>query len=224
MPRLARVVVPGVPHHVTQRGNRRCDVFEDDRDRAMYLSLLREYAGRYALDIQAYCLMTNHVHFVAVPRSGESLGRTFRDTHQAYAAKFNRKTGETGHLWQGRFFSCPLDERHFWSAVRYVERNPVRAGVVKAAWQYRWSSAAGHCGLRDDALLNGDLEQADHVGDWRAFLREEDDEAVRELRRTTRTGRPCGTESFVKRLENLLARPLTKRKSGPKTDKRPRKK
>ena len=160
--------------------------------------------------------MTDHVHFVATPSSADSLGRAFRDTHQAYAAKFNRKTGESGHLWQGRFFSTPLDERYFWSAVRYVERNPVRAGLVATAWEYPWSSAAAHCGLRSDGLLSGDLEQAAHVGDWQAFLSEEDDAEVQLLRRRTRTGRPCGGEVFVKGLEALLSRPLLPRKPGRK--------
>ena len=164
--------------------------------------------------------MTNHVHFVATPSSADSLGRTFRDTHQAYAAKFNRKTGESGHLWQGRFLSTPLDERHFWSAVRYVERNPVRAAMVAGAWEYPWSSAAAHCGLRADGLLSGDLEQADHVGDWRAFLSAEDDAEVQLLRRRTRTGRPCGGEVFVRGLESLLARSLRRRKPGPEPKKK----
>jgi putative transposase len=213
---MARVVVPGVGHHVTQRGNRRCDVFADDADRMLYLSLLGEYAERHGMAISAYCLMTNHVHFVATPSAAESPARTFRDTHQACAAKFNRKTGESGHLWQGRFFSTALDERHFWSAVRYVERNPVRAGLVARAWEYRWSSAAAHCGLRADPLLSGDLEQADHVGDWKAFLSSEDEAEVRLLRRQTRTGRPCGGEAFVRGLEALLGRRLLRRKPGPK--------
>jgi len=210
------VVVPGVAHHVTQRGNRRCDVFADDADRRLYLSLLRRYTDRYGLLIWAYCLMTNHVHFVATPSAADSLGRTFRDAHQAYAAKFNRKMGESGHLWQGRFFSTPLDERHFWSAVRYVERNPVRAGLVRAAWRYPWSSAAAHCGLRADPLLSGDLELTDHVSDWKAFLSEADDPAVAEIRLKTRTGRPCGDDGFIQRLETLLARPLRPRKPGRK--------
>lgn len=216
MPRMARVVAAGVAHHVTQRGNRGCDVFSDDADRRLYLLLLRRYAARHGLAVAAYCLMTNHVHLVAIPSAAEAMGRTFRDTHQAYAAKFNRKTNQTGHLWQGRFFSCPLDQPHFWSAVRYVERNPVRAGLIAHAWDYEWSSAAGHCGLRRDPMLSGSLEQADHVGDWKAFLLDEDDKAVRLLRQRTRTGRPCGTHDFVKTLASVLGRALLPRKPGPR--------
>jgi putative transposase len=204
-----------VPHHVTQRGNRGCLVFSDDADRRLYLSLLADYAERYGLAVFAYCLMTNHVHFVAVPSLDDSMGRTFRDTQQAYASKFNRKIRESGHLWQGRFYSCPLDERHFWAAVRYVERNPVRANLAPVAWEYPWSSAAAHCGLRIDPLLSGDLDKADHVGDWKAFLLDEDDTALHLLRTRTRTGRPCGQPSFVEELETRLGRALAPRKPGP---------
>ena len=122
-----------MPHHVTQRGNRRANVFFEESDPRRYLLLLEDYARKYALEIWAYCLMTNHVHFVAVPTSAESLARSFRDSHQAYASWLNRRLGESGHLWQGRFYSTVLDDAHLWAAVRYVERNPVRAALVAHA-------------------------------------------------------------------------------------------
>ena len=223
MPRMARVIAAGQPHHITQRGNRRCEVFFAEADYRKYLSLLSEYCKRYDLAIWAYCLMPNHVHFVAVPSSSESLSGTFRDTHQAYSSWLNRKMGESGHLWQGRFFSCVLDEAHLWSAVRYVERNPVRAGLVKRAEDYPWSSAAGHCGLRQDAMLSGQLERSDHVGNWRAMLREPGEEAeVALLRKHTRTGRPCGDAPFVERLESVLGRKLRPQKRGPKPKRKER--
>ena len=223
MPRIARVVVPGCPHHVTQRGNRRVDVFLAEEDRRRYLFLLGRYAERYGLRIWAYCLMGNHVHFVAVPDEPVSLGRTFRDTHQAYASWFNDKTGEMGHLWQGRFFSCILDDAHLWSAVRYVERNPLRAGLVARAEDWPWSSAAAHCGLRRDAILS-QVEMPWPVPDWSAYLRDEDEAAVEAIRRQTRTGRPCGSTGFVEHLESLLGRVLRPRKRGPKPKKKRRKK
>ncbi len=213
---MARVVIPGVAHHVAHRGNCRCDVFTTNADRQMYLSLLAKYSQQYGLEIQAYCLMSNHVHFVVVPQNAYSLGQTFHDTHQTYALRFNRRAQETGHLWQGRYYSVALDTSHFWSAVRYVERNPVRAGIVEHAWEYHWSSAAAHCGQRTDALLHGNLEQADHVGNWQNFLLDEDDAAVRQLRRNTCTGRPLGPAEFVAKLEALLGRSLQLRKPGPK--------
>ena len=138
MPRIARVVVPGMPHHVTQRGNRRANVFFDDGDRRRYLLLLEDYARKYGLSVWAYCLMSNHVHFVAVPASEDALGRSFRDSHQAYSSWLNRRLGESGHLWQGRFFSSVLDDAHLWACVRYVERNPVRAGLIARAEDWPW--------------------------------------------------------------------------------------
>ena len=148
MPRLARVVIPGMPHHVTQRGNRREPVFFEPGDRAWYLHLLAHYADLHGLEIWAYCLMTNHVHLVAVPSTEASLGQSLRDAHGAYSSYLNRRINVTGHLWQGRFYSTVLEGPHMWSAVRYVERNPVRAAIVQRAEEYAWSSAAVHCGLR----------------------------------------------------------------------------
>ena len=209
-----------MPHHVTQRGNRRCIVFKDDVDRRSYLAMLMEYVQRHGLAIQAYCLMTNHVHFVAVPRQAYSLGLVFRDTNRAYAARFNYRQGESGHLWQGRFYSTVLDEGHFWAAVRYVERNPVRAKMVQHAWEYPWSSAGAHCGLRADPLLSGELEKLCPAADWREFLMDEDELAVKLLRQRTRTGRPCGDDSFLEQLESRLGRLLRRQKPGPKPKER----
>ena len=215
MPRIARVVVPGLPHHVTQRGNRRADVFLCDRDRGRYLSMLADYRARYGLRVWAYCLMTNHVHFVAVPDAADSLGRTLRDTHQAYASWLNRRLGESGHLWQGRFFSCVLDDAHLWAAVRYVERNAVRAGLVARAEDWPWSSAAAHCGLRGDPLLSP-VEMPWPVADWSAYLGEEDEAEREAIRQQTRTGRPCGSAAFLDHLQSTLGPILRPRKRGPK--------
>jgi putative transposase len=211
------VVVPGFAHHVTQRGNRRADVFETDGDRQVYLGYLRKYGDRHGLEVWAYCLMTNHIHLVAVPRREDSLGLALRDAHTVYAMHFNGRTGLSGHVWQGRFFSCPLDEAHLWAAVRYVERNPARAGLVERAEEYVWSSAAGHCGLRADGVLSKEFPPAGVIPDWAAWLHEgEDDESVEQIRQYTRTGRPCGSTSFISQLENLLDRVLRPRKPGRK--------
>ena len=128
---MARVVVPGEPHHITQRGNNRQDVFFTDEDRRFYLETLKERSERYGVKILGYCLMTNHVHLVAVPRAAESLSKGIGGTHLQYARYVNRLHGRSGHLWQGRFFSIPLDAAHAVFAVRYVERNPVRARMVR---------------------------------------------------------------------------------------------
>ena len=168
------------------------------------------------LEVWAYCLMTNHVHWVVVPPAAEALGRAMRVLNSQYTAGVNRRQGFSGHLWQGRFYSTPLDETHLWTAVRYVECNPVRAGRVEQAWQYPWSSAAAHCGLRRDSLLKGSLETLGSVTDWQAFLRDVDDTAERKLRQCTGTGRPCGGPAFLDKLEGLLGRSLRPAKRGPK--------
>ena len=220
MPRVARIVAPGFSHHVTQRGNRREPVFFEDADRQEYLMLLMDYRGKYGLDVWAYCLMTNHVHFVAVPRAADSLARTMRDTHQAYSSWLNRRLGQSGHVWQGRFYSTALDESHLWAAVAYVERNPVRAGLVERAEEYPWSSAAARCGRRQDPLLASDWPRGGKVTDWSAWLAGEPPaKQIDAIRGRTMTGRPCGEASFIERLEGLLGRALKPRKAGrkPKT-------
>ena len=222
MSRVARIVVPGFPHHVTQRGNRGADVFEVDADRKAYLRFLGKYAERHGLAVWAYCLMTNHVHLVVVPEREASLGLTLRDTHTVYAMYSNTRTELRGHVWQGRFFSCPLDETHLWAAVRYVERNPVRAGMVEQPEAYRWSSAAAHCGLREDALLSKEFPPKGVVADWSEWLAEGEDEKTTGLiRRQTRTGRPCGAPKFLDQLEGLLKRVLRPKKRGPKPKRHP---
>jgi putative transposase len=144
MPRQARVVAPGLPHHVTQRGNYRQEVFANDGDYLSYAALINEYCKKYSVDVLAYCLMSNHVHFVVIPAAADSLAKTFRIVHTRHAKWLNKKRDVKGHLWQGRFFSSVLDEAYLYAAVRYVETNPVRAGRVASAWQYRWSSAHAH--------------------------------------------------------------------------------
>ncbi len=221
MSRVARIVVPGFPHHVTQRGNRRCDVFETDADHEAYLRFLKKYADKRGLSIWAYCLMTNHIHLVAVPQREASLGQALRDAHTVYAMYFNSRTQLSGHVWQGRFFSCPLDETHLWAAVRYVERNPVRAGMVERAEEYPWSSAAGHCGMKHDAVLSRDFPPAGVIDDWADWLYEEtddEDKAYERIRQQTHTGRPCGSSRFLDQLEHLLKRTMRPKKGG-----RPRK-
>lgn len=221
MSRVARVVVAGFPHHVTQRGNRRCDVFETDFDRESYLRFLKQYAERHGLAVWAYCLMSNHIHLVAVPAREESLGLSLRDTHTVYAMYFNTRTQQTGHVWQGRFHSCPLDEVHSWAAVRYVERNPVRAGLVQHAEEYPWSSAAAHCGLRRAntavSILSNDFPPSGVINDWKQWLSAPGDDAYMNIVRAhTHTGRPCGSPAFLDHLENLMQRTLRPHKRGRK--------
>jgi putative transposase len=214
MARLPRIVAPGLPHHVTQRGNRRCDVFLSPCDHEGYLRLLAHYAMRHGLRIWAYCLMTNHVHLIVVPDRAESMGRALRDAHQAYAAYMNERLGVTGHLWQGRYFSCILDEAHLWAAIRYVENNPVHAGMTGTAEAYPWSSAAAHCGLKTDPILSSGFPPVGAVADWRALLASDDAVQRDQIQRNTRTGRPCGSEDFLIALGKRLALNLVPRKAG----------
>jgi len=216
MARIARVVVPGFPHHVTQRGNRRAAVFDNDQSRALYLGLIGEYARRCGVEVWAYCLMSNHIHWVVVPKSESSLAHCFGGAHTRYTLAVNTARGETGHLWQNRFFSCPLDETHLWAAVRYVERNPVRARMVRRAEEYAWSSARGHGALRRDSILAADFPPPGVIGNWREWLQDEDEMLSDLVRRQTQTGRPCGSRPFVERLEGLLKRVLQLQKVGRK--------
>lgn len=222
MPRLARTVFAGVPHHITQRGNRREDVFYADEDRTIYLEWLQTYAVKHDVAILAYCLMTNHIHLVAVPNSDGGLHRMLKPLHMRYAQRFNRQRGWQGHLWQGRFFSSALDDAHLWAAVRYVERNPVRARIVRKAEDYPWSSAAAHCGRKLDPLLTTGShlqEQFESVRNWSAWLAEGDDPSQLEvLRRNAAKGLPCGSPSFIQKLEGIAGRALQFRPPGrPKT-------
>jgi len=150
MPRRARVVFEGVVHHITQRGNYRQNVFEDDSDKSKYIEFIREYSEKYGMKIYAYCLMSNHVHFIAAPVKEDSLAMTFKYSNMRYSSYFNRKNKRSGHLWQGRFYSCPLQFEHALEALRYVERNPVRARMVELPWEYEWSSAREHVGFNGE--------------------------------------------------------------------------
>lgn len=217
MSRVARIVIPGVPHHVTQRGNRRADVFETDADRQAYLRILKQSADKRGLSIWAYCLMPNHVHLIAVPDNAASLGQALHDAHTLYALYFNASMHQSGHLWQGRFYSCPMDETHLWAAVRYVETNPVRAGLALRAEAYRWSSAAAHCGLREDAVVSRAFPSPGAISNWADFLGDgrEESTAHEHIRRQTRTGRPIGSSTFLDQLEQQLGRVVRPKRRGP---------
>ena len=217
MSRRPRLILPGFPHHVTHRGNRRSPIFRDDADRRFYLSKLALYAARYELRLYAYSLMTNHVHHILVPPTREAASCCFRDLHGLYADYFNGKYCLDGHLWQERFFACVLDDAHLWNAVRYVEQNPVRAGMVEKAEDYRWSSARAHCGLILDPLLDPDFPPAGLIPDWRAWLADElSAGALEEIRTATWKGIPCANEDFIRELERLTGIPLLpRRQRGP---------
>lgn len=212
MPRNARIVIPGCPHHVTQRGNNRQDVFFTDDDRRVYLDLLRDQCAAAGVTILGYCLMTNHVHLLAVPPDEASLARAVGRTHWRYTQYIGRLHGRCGHLWQNRFFSCPLDWPHTWAALAYVERNPVRARLVRRAWNYAWSTAGAHVGERADE--SGLLDLTAWGREWSAerwraqLVAPEDDELMGRLRRHVQTGRPLAGDRWLAKLEARLGRRL----------------
>jgi len=218
MPRLARTVFANVPHHITQRSNRREDIFFTDEDREIYLSWLSDYCQKYKVDILSYCLMTNHIHLVAVPSTKEGLHSVLKPLHMRYAQRFNRQRGVKGHVWQGRYFSAPLDDNYLLAAIRYVERNPVRAGMVEKAEDYQWSSAAVHCNKTEDSVLTSDtywISQFNEFKDWSNWLAEADEpEKLIVLRRNIEKGLPCGSDSFLKSLEKQAGRILKYRPQG----------
>ena len=220
MGRIARIVAPGLPHHITQRGNRRMQTFFCDDDYRAYLSLVVEWSRQFGNRIWTYCLMPNHVHLVVVPRTPDGLCRGIGEAHRRYTRRINFREGWRGHLWQGRFGSFVMDEGHLLAATRYVERNPVKAGLVAKAEDWPWSSAAAHGGGRGDAVAEGQWlaeRIAGWVCTWREYLLEPDEaDLAAAMRQRENTGRPLGDDSFVKRVGALLGRALLPKKRGPK--------
>ena len=220
MARVARIVVPGQPHHITQRGNRRMPTFFCDDDYREYLSLLAQWCGTFGNRIWAYCLMPNHVHLIVVPQTADGLCRAIGEAHRRYTRRVNFREGWRGHLWQGRFASFVMDEPHLLAATRYVERNPVQASLAAAAEDWPWSSAAAHVAGRGDTMAEGDW-LAERIAGWTCTWREhllapDEAELAAAMRQRENTGRPLGDESFVKNLGALLGRNLLPKKRGPK--------
>lgn len=217
MARLPRIVLPGIPHHVTQRGNRRARTFFEDGDYALYLDLLADAARRAHAEIWSYCLMPNHVHIVLVPQDADGLRRTFGDLHRRYTGYINARMRTTGHLWQGRFSSVAMDEAHLVAAFRYIALNPVRARLVRRATDWRWSSTRALCDGVDDGVVAA-APALDRVGDFTAFLDEAFDEAFTyaAIRKAESIGRPVGSPEWLEDMETRTGLPLTPKKRGPK--------
>lgn len=216
MPRIARVIVPGVPHHVTQRGNRRQQTFFCDGDYRLYCELMAQWCDERGVEIWAYCLMPNHVHLIAVPEEEDGLRRAIGDAHRRYTRYVNFREGWRGHLWQGRFASFPLDDAYLLVAARYIELNPVRAGLASAPEEYPWSSAAAHLTDRDDELVRTEPLLA-RCRDWCDYLTQPfPAEQWDALRKHERTGRPLGSDAFVNDLERSTGRCLRPQRRGRK--------
>jgi putative transposase len=212
---MARIVIPNYPHHVTQRGNRRQQTFFGESDYLAYIELLCETKTKAQVEIWAYCLMPNHVHFVAVPQHEQSLAKLFGVTHHRYARRVNSTYDWRGHLWQERFHSCVMDDAHLLMAVRYIELNPVRAGICSRAEDWRWSSVHAHQVDKPDALVTT-APMRERISDWRGYLSQEcPSDSLNKFRALTLSGRPAGDDRFLKKLEETTGRQLRQRKPGP---------
>ena len=216
MARIARVVLPGYPHHVTQRGNRRQPVFFRDDDYRTYRAMLARACRVVGTEVWAYCLMPNHVHLILVPNHMDGLRAALGEAHRRYTRRINFRHGWRGHLWQERFHSFPMDEPHLLAAVRYVELNPVRAGLVEQAEHWPWSSAGAHLARADDALVRV-VPMLERIPRWQPYLRAvEPATRMDEIRLHTRTGRPLGGESFIGIAERISGRTVRPGRPGRK--------
>ena len=216
MPRFPRLVVPSFPHHVTQRGVRRQTTFFENSDYLAYLRLAASLLEKVDIEIWAYCLMPNHIHAVVVPGATGSLSGFFAPLHRQYACRTNNRQEWRGHLWQERFYSVVMDEPHALSAMRYVELNPVRAGLCELPQDWPWSSARGNLELAIDPLVDRRATEK-MVTNWREYLgAEAGADHLDQLRQQTLTGRPAGNAEFVSRLEKLSGRRIRKKRPGRK--------
>ena len=216
MARIARAVAVGYPHHITQKGNYGQKIFHSNTDRIKYLNWINEYSKKYKLIIISYCLMSNHVHMIVIPLKQESLAQLFKIVHTRYAQYLNKKRGKRGHLWKGRYYSCILDETLLFTAIKYVERNPVAAGMIACAWQYKWSSAAIHSGIRQSQILKL-LPLNEYLGihpnEWKKELSSPScADSVEKLEKSTRQGIPYGDNSFIAKMELLTGKNFTPEK------------
>ena len=210
MARLARIVVPGIPHHVTQRGNRREAIFFQEGDHEIYLDLLAEQTAKACVEVWAYCLMPNHVHLILTPEHADGLGRAVGEAHRRYTNFINARGRWSGHLFQSRFASVVLDDAHLIRAVRYVSLNPVRARLVKRPEEWKWLSVRAHLAEADDAVVKVRpvLERVPHL---KELLNAEIEEDFSDFRRAEPTGRPLGPPDFVDELEKILGRKIARR-------------
>lgn len=205
MPRIPRLVVPGLPHHVTQRGNRRQPVFFRESDYRLYRRLLAEQCEKDRVDVWSHCQLPNHVHLILVPSDSDGLRRVMSVTHFRYTSRINRREGWKGCLWQGRFASFPMDERHLLSAARYILLNPVRAGLVSVATDWPHSSLRAHLEGRTDGLVDVSA-LGGRIPDWAAYLAESPSWSERgRMRRHESSGLPLGDEDFLRAIEDRSA-------------------
>lgn len=220
MGRLKRIVLPGWAHHITHRGNHRQNIFYSDYDRQIYLSMLDKYFRHYELKLIGYCLMDNHVHHLAIPKYKSSLSDGIGYLHRDFSRWQNLQHNQTGHLWQDRFFSCPVAEEFVWKVLSYIELNRVRAGLVEKAWNWEWCSASEHINGSDHTgLLDMNLWKEHFNGkSWEAFLEDALMEKLvpRSIRKATYNGHPFASIDVLKKIELELGSPILPQKRGRK--------
>ncbi len=216
MPRLPRVVIPHVPHHIMQRGNRRQKTFFSAEDYETYIHLMSQACRLFDVNILSYCLIPNHAHLIVVPHAPSTLAKAIGQGHEAYTRYINFKMKWRGHLWQGRFASFPMDDEHLLLAARYIELNPVAAKLVSDPTKYPWSSAQAHLGMVKSGLF--DVQALlERVSDWNVFLRQGVSSlVVKMFEEHERTGRPLGSRTFLEGLEKFTGLSLLPKKKGPK--------
>jgi len=217
MARLARFILPGAPHHVTQRGNGRQQVFFGDDDYAAYRDLLATHCAAHGVAVWSWLLMPNHVHLILVPEHPDALRAALSKVHRAYAGRIHAREKRTGHFWQGRFGCVAMDEDHLLAALRYVVLNPVRAGLAARAQDWRWSSVHALLNPAQGDGLTDTAPVLERVPDFAALMQSGEDEALSTLlRRSESTGRPLGDAAFLDHIEATLGRDPKPRKRGPK--------
>lgn len=216
MARLARIVIPGLPHLITQRGNRRETVFFNDSDYQAYVDMLVSAVNTADSEVWGWCLMPNHVHLIVVPSHEDGLRQSVANAHRRYTKQINARNQWTGHLWQGRYGSVVMDEEHLINALAYVSLNPVRAGLVKKASDWKWSSVGAHLAGKDDALTTV-APALLRIKNFAKFLEQDiDDNSFTALRQAEIVGRPIGSDDFIETLEEQTGRTLKRQKPGPK--------
>ena len=219
MSRIARLVVPGLPHHITQRGNGRRQVFYNDADYLTFRDLLAASCKEANVACWAYVLMPNHIHAILVPKDEDGLRAALAPVHRRYAGMINARQKKTGHFWQGRYGAAVMDESHLVAAFHYIMRNPVEAGLAATPAKYKWSSAAAYLRGVDDGLTQT-RPMLSRLPDIKSFLNCEGIDLNELIVRDDETiGRPRGDAKFIRSLERKTGRDLMPDKRGPKPPK-----
>jgi putative transposase len=214
MPRDTRLIIPNICHHALQRGNNRQDVFHDNDDRLYYLEWARKLAEKYHVPIIGYCLMTNHIHLLILPRNNDGLINFMKLVSQRYTQYFNRRYHRSGKLWENRYKLHPVDPEVYYVVLKYIEMNPVRAGLVSDGAAYPWSSASYHLLGKENQTIMADCLHHSVFSYKEFFYEEERDEELEAIRTAAQQGKAWGRLAFLEKLADSLDRIVVPRKRG----------